>query len=447
MATASLDGSTSLDTATDSVETNIMYDLRMSGDRRSASTSQGTTILPSVAPSSLTNSFPADDARVGADQAPAESSALLSLNPSMIDSSVILPSEASDASGNWIGFHRPASLSQSSISSCDISSCDTTSTSRTASSYHPDLFVNIGRSLLLASAYSDADVTEKHGDKLSGQCDVPGSGRVNWWERLRTDEDWDKFRVRANEHLNALVAEELKNTKRKESVGYEYSVDKTRAISKGTAEKTSQGMPKLMLWLQGLYEAITLTTAGIVSGETSGRHEYLSSLVKDVADIQQQLERLPPIPPTFPEELPLDDFPGESRESLKQYRDRLITWRGEAMPQRQELAAKYVQCQERLLAAIIDTEEELFYGYEGKGKLQNHGRTRALDNEEECNILGAVNDDGYIEVVGKKSPMWDDVYEAGAASQSKCHLTLRAALFAALTAGAGILLTLQSKRK
>ena len=60
------------------------------------------------------------------------------------------------------------------------------------------------------------------------------------------------------------------------------------------------------------------------------------------------------------------------------------------MPQREELSAKYVKCQEKLLSLIIDTEEQAFY--------RNNNSS-----------FGSMNDDGYVEVIEKTSPQWDSV--------------------------------------
>jgi len=423
-----------------------IYDLchpGQGGDDRSASTSSscmyGTTILSSLAPSSLTQSFQFqdDETRAKSDTAHASttSSLSLSLNPSMVDSSVIIPSNSN--------LHR-ASLSQSSISSSgDISSCDVSYSSQC---YAPELFANIGRSLILASASKNGNDDDGCDSlpELSGVTTSAAKG-VKWWDQLQTDDDWDKFRASAHDCLNSLVAGEMKDMRHgKFSRESGSSVTKTLA-TKEITQQNSEGLFRVRQWLQGLYEAFTASAVGFISEESSVKTNYITSLVKEIVDIQQQLEKLPPAPPTLPEGFPLHDLPSESRDLLVQYRAHLDAWRREAMPQHDELSAKYGQCQEKLLAAIIDAEEAQFWGTK-KDSVENEETIGVYVKEDECKTLGTVNDDGYVDVIEKDSPLWDEASETRLDLQSRCQLTLSAALVAALTAGAGFFLTLQSKR-
>eukprot|EP01083_Nonionella_stella_P003512 10085_1 len=185
----------------------------------SESSVRGTTILSS-APSSSSRSFPNDRGNGGTINAPSESS--LSLNPSMVDSSVVVPSE-SNSNAYWIGLHRADPSQSSSISSSDISSCAPSA---------PDLFGNIGRSLVLASVSSDSDDIANESDcddtlPTSKLTEATSPKRVvKWWDQLQTDEDWDVFRAKANAHLNSLVKEEMARVDHSEnSNGTEYRVD------------------------------------------------------------------------------------------------------------------------------------------------------------------------------------------------------------------------------
>lgn len=410
-------------------------------DERSASTCsmRGTTILSS-APPSLTETFPEDRGDDGMNNELNASS--LSLNPSMVDSSVLVTSETSYADGYWVGLHR-ASQSQSSMSSasCDISSV---ATSASATEY---LLANIGRSLVLASV-SPHENDDDEND--SGTCDTQSLSKSSkatssakggkWWDELQTDEDWDNFRAKANAHLNSLVIAEMKGTEINESNANGYSVDE-KPTNNGSAQHNNEGFSKIRLWLQGLYEAITATAPGF--GPKNESSSYLSTLIKEAADIRHQLDRLPPIPPKLPE-LPLDELSSESRDALVQYHASLGAWKGEAMPEREELTARYVQCQEKLLAAIIDAEEGFFYG--GKDTMLDKG-TASCGNDDDRNDFGASNSDGYIEVISKESPQYDEMSEAIMVSKSKCQLTLGAVIVAALTGGLSILLAMQSKRR
>lgn len=397
MATAT---ATAIAIATLSTNSTEMYDLRLENDDRSASISMGATILSS-APSSPSRSLHDDRTARGMIMS-------LSLHPSMVDSSVLVQSETS------------------SITSGDISLSDVSD-----STLAPHVFANIGRSLMLASCASldtsgseDASDAPSHTSRVAEAESVKGA---KWWDRLQTDEDWDDFRTKANDYLNALITEEIKELKGTgNSSGTCCSVNKAPMVT----QWNNEGYSKVKIWLQGLYESINATLTGITSKQDCMKTTYVSSLLKEIVDIQQHLDILPPMPPPLPKELSLDDLPSESRDLLIQYRERLDAWRREALPEHEELKVRYAQCQEKLLAAIIDAEEELFY-----------------DKKGECNGLGTVNDDGYIEVVGKESQKWDDAGETLAISQSKCQLTLGAAFVAALTAGASFFLAMQSKRR
>mmetsp|Transcript_5955 Transcript_5955/g.7741 ORF Transcript_5955/g.7741 Transcript_5955/m.7741 type:complete len:445 (+) Transcript_5955:78-1412(+) len=361
---------------------------------------------------------------------------LLSLNPSMIDSSVLVPA-GTNTGEHWIGLHR-SSRSQSSLSEMSTSTGASYATPCSA----PDAFDNIGRSLILASiAASNASTcgSEENDANSARSEETPepehNPKRVQWWDQLHTDADWDNFRTKANGILEEMISEEMKNMESDEGrVGIEYSVDKTSLIAKGCPAQNQEVFFRARQWLQGLYEALTATDTSS-SDNTSAKSKYVSTLVTEIIAIKREMGELPPVPPPLPQELNLHDLPAESRELLNQYRDNIDSLRQKALQEREGLTGRYAQCQERLLAIIIDTEEKLFW------------KSQDTVYSDECNILGAVNDDGYIEVLGKKSPVWHDVDdEKVRTSQSKCQMTLRAALFAALTAGAGFLLTFQSKR-
>jgi len=256
------------------------------------------------------------------------------------------------------------------------------------------------------------------------------SKKTKWYEHLQTDEDWDRFRAQARDCLNAIVAEEMKQLRRNDcGTG---DVQKKLGEMPSLPRQTNQGF---LRWLVGIYDSINATIAGLVSRNGSERTNVFSSLVQESVDIKTQLSKLPPMPPSLPEDLSLNGLPSESRNMLVQYRESLNAWRNVVMPRQKELSDRYVRCQEKLLAIIIDDRsEEMFNG----------------DRDECCkgDSLGKVNDDGYV-VVKKESVRWDEVSEALAVSQSKCQLSssLGAAFFAVLAAGASVFFALQSKRK
>lgn len=422
--------------ATLSIDSAEIHDLRLEDDDLSASTYLNGATICSSAPSSPPHSLhDGDRANRGMINVQIASSLSLSLNPSMVGSSMLIPAET-NGDRNLIELNQVA-LSQSSVPTSDISVF-------TASDFTPcytpdDVYVNIGRSIMLASsASSDTNVSESACDELSMPSGVAESVKgTNWWDRLQTDEDWDDFRTKASDYLNALIIEEMKELKGNEqSSGTGSSVDKT-TIMKENSQQNNEGFSKVRQWLglqflcSSLQAFFASTLAGVTSNDDSVKTRYFSSLIKEIADVQQQLGRLPPIPPSLPlDDLSLDNLPIGSRDILVQYNIQLDEWKERVVPQQEELSAKYAQCQEKLLAAIIDAEEKLFY-----------------DNKDGCNMLGAVNDDGYIEVDEKESIEWGDVNEALLTSPNKCQMTLRAAFVAALTAGAGIIFALQSKRR
>ena len=365
----------------------------------------------------------------------------LSLTPSMVDSSVLVPNETSTTGSSLSGSFLSSSDIISMISSCDAASHSTP---------HDDVFAisNVGRSLMLASVSSDTTARSENdiNDTVPSKSKSTGMvmGAVGWWDNLKTDEDWDMFRTKANEYLNVLIAEEVKRLKNS-GVGTEFSVDKTTIINGGgakyrrtdithsTQQQKQQQLQGLLKWFKAVYDSINATIEGITSSKDcdSLKTRYFSTLMEEIVDVQQKLEQLPPMPPSLPEELLLDELPTESRDILIQYRERLDAWRREVVPQHEVLTSKYVNCQEKLLSIIIDTEEEVFYN-------------RGSGGDNSC--LGEINDDGYIAVADKQSHLWDGVDDQlYTPSQSKFQVTTF--LLAALTAGASFFVAMQAKRK
>ena len=462
-------------TASTAKMSNEVYDLRQrQRQRQDASTSPssassttsslhvdvvgtGATIVSSAPSSSWS---PSSSSSLCDGDAPQGDAMVLSLNPSMVDSSVLLtPSSSTSANNipirenNWmielirsIPTHASSIASTSDISSDDIASvisscCDDSASYSTLGA--ADVFGNIGRSLMFASAASMGSSTVRNEDfhnstsKSASSFGVGGSGmETKWWGRLRTDEDWEAFRFKANEYMNTLVVEETRRLtgNRLESDSFDCkSLDKTRVVKSDQQQQPVTAKHGFLLWwLDGICKSIHATIVRITSSDDSVPSQYVSTLVKEIVDIQQQLERLPPMPPALPKELSLDDLPPESRDMLIQYRDSIDEWRRGVMPHQEDLTARYARCQEKLLSAIIDTEERMF----------------SDDEDRCCDALGAINDDGYIEEVEKASSQWDDlINDATIASRGKCqYVTLSAALVAALTAGAGFFLSMQTKR-
>lgn len=99
------------------------------------------------------------------------------------------------------------------------------------------------------------------------------------------------------------------------------------------------------------------------------------------------------------------------------------------MEHRELLETRHSECREKILSAIIETEEDLFW------------------SKDESKLLGSCDEDGYFKVAKPDSPYWDGV-DGDYIAQRKCPLSFRyyAALAAAGVVGiAGFLL--QSKKR
>mmetsp|Transcript_2250 Transcript_2250/g.3134 ORF Transcript_2250/g.3134 Transcript_2250/m.3134 type:complete len:402 (+) Transcript_2250:81-1286(+) len=345
-------------------------------DTPSTASSGGGTILSS-AQTIQTANHSINVSHTENDPSSAGSTAPLSINPSMIDSSL----------SSFL-----SSLSNSHASYDSVSSMSSQSTPR----HSPDSFESIGR--FLSTPDNECDgisvlslMTEKGEAALDGE---------KWWEQI---EDWDSFTADANNILKLLILEEVKKTTNNDG-----SLQNRPAFF---------GVWK---WFQGLYETITnATTAGSNKEKIdSERARYVSSLIKQIVAIKQELDELPGEPPSLPKDLTLDDVPDHIRQKLLEHHARVNEWRNETMLPRERLEAKYNACREKLLACIIDTEEELFWKKKAK-QLNNNSDDK----------WSSLNDDGYVEVVSKKSPCWDD-------AEMKCQSKSALSQYATYIAGA-----------
>ena len=329
------------------------------------------------------------------DPSSAGSTAPLSINPSMIDSSLT----------SFL-----SSLSNSHGSYDSVSSMSSQSTPR----HSPDSYATIGRFL---STDNDCDGISVL--SLMTSAEEKGEASVEkWWEQV---EDWDNFTADANNYIKLLILEEMKTK----------SDDSATNSNKCIQNHPFVGMWK---WFQGVYETITnATTAGSNQEKIDyGKVKYVSSLIKEIVAIQQELDELPREPPSLPEDLKLDDVPDHIRQKLIEHHARVNEWRNETMQPRERLEAKYAACQEKLLACIIDTEEELFW---------KKGAKQHSDGKK----WSSLNEDGYVEVASKRSPLWDD---AETKCQRKSALSQYATIIAACGVGLAVVLsTVLSKRR
>ena len=369
------------------------------GNNTTSTLSSGGTILSSAQSATIQTV----DASSTHDQ-----SSPLSVDPSMIDSSLT----------SFL-----SSLSNTIPSHDSISSVSSQSTPR----HSPDSFANIGR--FLSANNEDCDgisVLSLMTSVEEGEGEQRNESGVKWWEQV---EDWDSFTADANNYLKLLILEEINSGCAGKSANNDESAnndaDACNINSSGEVIKSSHGSFKLWRWFKDLYE--TITNARNASGNEmkmdSERANYVSSLIKQIVAIKLELDEMPPEPPSLPTDLTLDEVPDHIREKLLLHHDRVNAWKAESMQRREKLETKYAACQEKLLACIIDTEEEMFWK---KGQKQRHDK------------WSSVNDDGYVEVVSKNIPTNID-----GVCQSKSALSQYATIIAA-TVGAGLCVVVTS---
>ena len=345
--------------------------------------SSGGTILSSAQTGQTTHH--------SADAAEAGSTAPLSITPSMIDSSL----------SSFL-----SSLSNSNSSHDSVSSISSQSTPR----HSPESFQSIGRFLSTDNDYDGISVLSLMSSARDMKTNQAASedGR-KWWEQV---EDWDSFTADAEMYLKVLLMDEMTMK----------SVEHSSQVQGSTFFGVWQ-------WFQGLFETITNVSRAASNEEkiVTERAKYVSSLIKQIVALKKELEDMPPEPPTIPEDLKLDDVPDHIRQKLIEHHARVNVWRNATMQQRKQMEEKFDTCKGKLLACIIDAEEEIFW-------------------KKECDKWGSLNDDGYVEVVSKKSSVWDD---STTVRENKSVLSQYATIFAGAI-GAGLVIavsTFLSKRR
>ncbi|KAL7479044.1 hypothetical protein ACHAW6_004795 [Cyclotella cf. meneghiniana] len=378
----------------------------------------------------------------------------LTLNPTMIDSSIL-----SISFGDEVSNRNPTAQESevteldalsfdSSISYGSISSCSPSS----VPDHAPHFFTHIGRSLMLLSE-NDNDSVDSPCDSstassrriVSSQGDKPDSvrtstGVTNWWTRFQTDEDWEAFAKIATQYLRTFISSELveieKNEREKDRDPWRMKETSNGLVVRFGCQRDSYSIAKL--WLQKIYEAVTTSILGTSPRDARRNHfvhmkmNCISSLVQELVTLQQKLNALPPIPPNLPDVTSLTQLPDDTRILLIRHCTLFDTWRAETMEHREILQAKQTICQEKILSAIIEAEEELFW---------------SRDKSKEEKLLGSYNDDGYFQVVERNSPYWDETDDMYTSRRYSCHLGLQClvALAAGAAGIAGILL--QTKRR
>ena len=297
-------------------------------------------------------------------------SSLLSLHPSLVDSSIVIPDSAS-IDGSCL---TTASFGTSTTSAFGGSQATPTREPDTAPP-RPEV-----------SKRPPPDDTNE-GMRRSSSGRSRSNNSVSWWDQLQSEDDWDNFCKRANEMMEAMIEEEM--------LGNEYDADKKTILCKARPSR-----PRNENWIGHLFKSF------FGDKDRARSDDLVATLVKELVSLKLEVDSLP-APPSFPD-VDIDNLPGESKEALLRYQNNVEAWQER---QGKDLKLRLSLCKERLLAAIIDAEKDLF----------EEGR------------IGEVNGDGYFEVrhniVGVAAP----------ASQTLCpNITLTAALIAAVTAGASL---------
>ena len=392
-----------------------------SPDRTSPSSIYSNTIWSSI-PSSSRVSEPSTSSGTVVDQPSnnAASSLVLSVDPALIDSSILStfnPSRNNETELDALSFN--SGISNSTISSCSVASVP---------EQLPHSFTNIERALLQLSAYEN----ESLGCCSGVSANAEFRKKEGWWSRFRTEEDWQAFTEKATHYLSALVHAELMEMNTK---GFERDRDALRiksasndAVASYSCERDSYS---IAMWLQKIYKAIT-SVLGLshtdlqTNNSVQTRMNYISYLVRELAIVEQRLNTIPPIPPTVPDAISLLDLSEDSRNLMIGYHS---AWRRESIRERELLELKQSTCREEILSAIIETEEELFW----------------TKNDRDNDKLGSYTDDGYFNVLARSPGYWGSIEDADYFSRKKCL----SPWLLALTAGAAGIASffLQYKRR
>ena len=416
-------------------------DQSVDGGKSLGSTAYSNTIwssVPSSSQVSQSNASNSDVVSAGATPCePLSSSAsylTLSLDPSMIDSSVLSHFQDDASYGNiateenrhseldTLSFY--SGVSNSSISSCSVASIP---------DHDPHLFTNIGRALLQLSANENASVSG-HSSAENGMSTFSlrrdhtseHTNKNEWWTHLQTEEDWETFTEMARQYLSTLVSAEL--------MEMEDAIERNRdpwkmksaqelAVQQYGFEKDSYSIAKM--WLQRIYNVIAgilgANQRDLINSKAQMRMNYISYLVKELAMVERKLKTLPPIPPTLPDAIASDCLSRSTGDVLT------LQWRAEHTKERELLELKQSTCREEILSAIIETEEDLFW------------------SKDDSNKFGSVNDDGYFQIVKHDSHQWDDVEDAVYISRKRSNFRYLIALTAGAAGIASFLL--QSKKR
>ena len=297
-----------------------------SGNSGHAGSGDGVTILSSGVPSRKVDESESSSYSIV--------SSLLSLTPSLVDSSILIPDSAS----------------------VDESCLTTASFGTSAASALGESQATPTRESDIASTQPEATngPDDYEGTRRSSSCRSRSNNSVSWWDQLQSEDDWDDFRKRANATMDSLIEEEM--------MGKEYD-----AVKKGILRKARPSRPRSENWIGRLLESFSPPD----DRDQAQSGDVIAALVKELVALKLEVDSLP-APPSFPD-VEIDDLPSESKEALVRYQNNIQAWQER---QGKDLKRRLSLCKERLLAAIIDAERDFFEA----------GRT------------GEVNCDGYFEV-------------------------------------------------
>jgi hypothetical protein len=220
-----------------------------------------------------------------------------------------------------------------------------------------------------------------------------------WWEHV---DDWESFTAEANNYLKMLILEEMKES----PSGVKKSAHD--ACNIGVVRESIPGYLRVWQWFQGLYESITNATRAGLNHEKidSDRSKYMSSLIEKIVVIKKELDEMAPDPQSLPKDDP-----------LLSHHESVNAWKRETMQRRERLERNYDNCREKLLACIIETEEEVFW--------------KGPKNRDDNKKWSRIDNDGYVEVISENIP--------------ENHLVLqKKSAFIAGVIGAGLLVFLSS---
>lgn len=300
-----------------------------SGGSGSGRSGDAITILSSGVPSSSWRKVDENES------SPSIVSSLLSLHPSLVDSSIVIPDSAS--------------IDESCLTTASFGTSTTSAFggSQATPTREPDVAMPQPEAKIPPSADDDTN-----DDRRSSSFRSRSNNSVSWWDQLQSEDDWDDFRKRANATMEAMIEEEV--------LVKEYDADKKAILGRPSRPRSEN-------WFRRIFESFSPSDVK----DHAQSDDVVATLVKELVSLKLEVDSMQ-APPSFPD-VEIDDLPSESKEALLQYQNNVQAWQER---QGNDLKRRLSLAKERLLAAIIDAERDFF----------EEGR------------IGEVNSDGYFEV-------------------------------------------------